>query len=44
MSDVRHVERAILAPYDKSGLVAFAIGAGRATEWSSSPRVARPGC
>ena len=42
MSDVRPVERAILAPYDKSGLVAFASGlAERGVELVASGGTAR---
>ena len=42
MSDVRPIERAILAPYDKSGLVAFASGlAERGVELVASGGTAR---
>ena len=42
MSDVRPVQRAILAPYDKTGLVAFAAGlAERGVELVASGGTAR---
>ena len=42
MSDVRPVRRALLAVYDKGGLVEFARGPGRAGREPSCPRAARP--